>query len=84
MTTVSAAEFQRKFGRYQDTALTRPVTITQHGRDRLVLMSVDEYRRLKRRARESLLASELSDKDVQAIADATVPDGYEDLDREIE
>src|SRR5947209_606372 len=48
MITVTAAEFQRHFGRYQDEALTQPVAITRNGRERLVMMSVDEYRELNR------------------------------------
>ena len=46
MITVSSVEFQRNFGRYQDVALTEPVAVTRNGRDRLVLLSVDEYHRL--------------------------------------
>ena len=56
MITVTAAEFQRHFGRYQDEALTQPVAITRNGRERLVMLSADEYRRLKRRGREMLRA----------------------------
>ena len=52
MLTVTAAEFQRHFGRYQDEALTQPVAITRNGRERLVMISADEYCKLRRRARE--------------------------------
>jgi prevent-host-death family protein len=45
MMTVSTAEFQRHFGRYQDAALARPVAITRNGRERLVVLSTEEYRR---------------------------------------
>jgi len=48
MITVTAAEFRRHFGRYQDVALTQPVAITNEGRERVVMISADEYRRLKR------------------------------------
>jgi prevent-host-death family protein len=47
---VSSAEFQRNLGLYQDKALAEPVTITKNGRERLVLLSVDEYHRLKDQA----------------------------------
>jgi len=50
MLTVTAAEFQKHFGRYQDEALTKPVRITRNGRARLVMISADEYERLARRA----------------------------------
>ena len=45
------AEFQRAFGPLSDKAAREPLTITKHGRDHLVLMSADEYARLKRRDR---------------------------------
>jgi prevent-host-death family protein len=51
MSIVTSAEFQRNFGLYQDKALAEPVVITKNGRERLVLVSVEEYRRLKRRDR---------------------------------
>lgn len=47
MSVISSAEFQRNLGLYQDKALAEPVTITKNGRERLVLLSVDEYQRLK-------------------------------------
>jgi prevent-host-death family protein len=46
MLTVTAAEFQRHFGRYLDEALIQPVTITRNGQARLVMISVEEYERL--------------------------------------
>ena len=42
MLMVSAAEFQRNFGRYQDEALKQPLSITRNGRDRLVVLAVEE------------------------------------------
>jgi PHD/YefM family antitoxin component YafN of YafNO toxin-antitoxin module len=48
MTTVNSAVFQRDPGPYQEAALREPVTITAAGQDRLVLLSAEEYRRLKR------------------------------------
>ena len=48
---VAANEFQNQVGRYTDMALTRPIMITRHGRDRTVVISAEEYARLKRRDR---------------------------------
>ena len=70
--TVSAAEFQRNIGRYQDIALTRPVAITKNGRERTILISADEYNRLKQRDRKVILAGELTEKDVKAIQAAEI------------
>lgn len=47
MARVTATEFQQSVGNYSDTAMREPVIITSHNRDRLVLMSVEEYQRLK-------------------------------------
>ena len=81
---VPAAEFQRNIGTYQDRALTEPVFVTRNGRERTVLLSVDEYRRLKRRDREALAVEQLSDADLDAIAAARVPAEFGHLDAELE
>lgn len=46
MKKVSAAEFKRKTGAYQDMALSEPVMITKHDRPTLVLLSYAEYQKL--------------------------------------
>ena len=46
MTRVSATEFKNNIGAFSDAAMSEPVIITSHQRDRLVLMSAEEYRRL--------------------------------------
>lgn len=84
MITVTAAEFQRHFGRYQDDALTQPVAITRNGRERLVVISADEYRRLKRLDREVLRAGELSDADLAVIAGTEMDPRHAHLDKELE
>ena len=43
MRHVTTAELIRSFGTYSDIALSEPVVITKNGRERLVLLSVDEY-----------------------------------------
>ncbi|BCW87582.1 hypothetical protein sos41_07120 [Alphaproteobacteria bacterium SO-S41] len=45
--TVSAAEIIRNFGFWQQQALTKPLTITHHGRARVMLVSRDEYERMR-------------------------------------
>jgi len=81
--TVSAAEFHRNVGLYQHIALTKPVTITKNGREQTVLLSAQEYARLKRRDRRVIAAGELSDRQVGAIRNARIPDRFADLDKEI-
>jgi len=64
---VSAAEFQRNIGRYTDAAMTQPVVMTRNGRERTVTLSIEEYRRLKRRDRQVLSIDDLTEEDVAAI-----------------
>lgn len=80
---VLTAEFLKDFGRLADLALSEPVTITKHGRDRLVMVSAAEYERLRRRARQVLLSAELSDEVIAQIAKAEVPAEHAHLDAEL-
>lgn len=47
MAKVTAAEFQKNFGRYRDIAQREAVAITNHGRESVVLISADEYARFR-------------------------------------
>jgi prevent-host-death family protein len=46
MTEYSTSDLSRKSGDIIAAALRRPVTITQRNKPRLVLMSIEDYRRL--------------------------------------
>lgn len=81
---VSAAEFQRNIGKYQDIALTKPVAITKNGRERTVLLSAEEYARLRRRDRRVLAAEELSEQQIDAVRKARVPEHFAELDKELQ
>jgi prevent-host-death family protein len=81
--TVSAAEFHRNIGVYQDMALTKPVAITKNGRERTVLLSAEEFHRLKRRDRRVIAAGDLSERQIEAIRNAKVPDQFAHLDDEL-
>jgi hypothetical protein len=54
------------------------------GWERRIVVSADEYRRLKRRAREVLPVEALSDADLEAIARTEMAPRYKHLDRELE
>jgi prevent-host-death family protein len=64
---VSAADFQRNIGRYQDMALRQPVAVTRNGRESTVLISTEEYARLKRRDRQVLGLDDFTDADIAAL-----------------
>ncbi|WP_298274726.1 type II toxin-antitoxin system prevent-host-death family antitoxin [uncultured Bradyrhizobium sp.] len=50
MTEYSTSDLSRKSGDIIAEALRRPVTITQRNKPRLVLLSIEDYRRLVSRA----------------------------------
>jgi PHD/YefM family antitoxin component YafN of YafNO toxin-antitoxin module len=80
---VSTADFIKQFGTFSDRALSEPVTITKNGRDRLVLLSAEEYARLKRRDRRVIAAEDLTDDEIDLIAKAEVPAEFAELDSEL-
>lgn len=61
MKSVSAAEFKKKTGTYQDMALSEPVMITKHERPALVLMSYAEYQKLSGHIRKAAPPAEMGD-----------------------
>jgi len=83
MTRVTASEFQKTFGALSDKALREPVAITKQGRDHLVVMSAEEYARLKRRDRQVFAAGELPDEWLEAVENSTMDPKYDYLDAEL-
>lgn len=73
MITITSVEFQRNFGRYQDEALKEPVAITRNGLERIVVLSADEYHRLKKRDRKVMSLDDFTEADMQAIMSAEPP-----------
>lgn len=75
MVTITAAELQKQFGRYRDIALREPVSVTHHGRESLVILSADEYKRLKSYDdRQAIYPWELPDDAVEALDKAEIPE----------
>jgi PHD/YefM family antitoxin component YafN of YafNO toxin-antitoxin module len=81
---VSTEEFIKDFSSFAARALTEPVIITQNGGDQLVVLSVEEYWRLKRRDRKVYRAEDIPDELVTAIASAEAPPESWAVEREIE
>jgi prevent-host-death family protein len=73
MQTTTSAEFHRKIGYYQDRALVEPIMVTRNGRNRVVLISADEYQRLIKLDRVSQAVAEDSDQEPRVIAAAAAP-----------
>ena len=84
MRRVTATDFQKKIGLYQDMALTEPLAITRNGHEKIVVLSAEEYHRLKRRDREVLRVEDLTAEDLEAIAAAKPPAEAASFDQEVE
>ncbi len=82
--TVSAGDFLKAYGRISDAAMREPVSITNHGRERLVLLSADEYRRLKANDRQPLYPWEMGEDDLKALTLAEPPSAARAFDHEVE
>ncbi len=80
---VTATEFQSAVGRFSDKALSEPVTITKQGRDHLVLLSAEEYARLRRNDRSVGLAGDISDEMLTAVMAAQAPEAASAFDHEV-
>lgn len=84
MAKVSAAEFQKNFGKYRDLAQREAVAVTAHGRESVVLISADEYHRF--RALDSRIAQyvwEMPEAEIAALAAAEAPAEAEAFNHEI-
>ena len=82
--TLSASEFQARVGEALDRSLKQPVLITKHGRPRNVVLSYDEYERLRARDRRAVRAEDLTDEDIAALEAGEMGPGYEHLDAEFQ
>lgn len=70
MDTVTASEFQKNFGRYQAQAQRGAVKVTSHGRDSVVLISAEDYERLRSlEDRVALSVADMPDDLAQAMDD---------------
>jgi prevent-host-death family protein len=85
MPKVTAAQFQKQFGTYSETAQRTPVTITKHGRDSLVVLSASAYERLKSfDTREAYSVFDLPDDIAEALLNATAPEWTAKYDHEMD
>jgi prevent-host-death family protein len=85
MAKVSSAELQRKFGTYSEIAQREPVTITNHGRDSLVLISISDYERLKSfDTRRAYYVHEAPEEFVRALEVAKAPEWTKMYNHEVD
>lgn len=82
--TVPAKDVASRFGFYTDEAMLRPVGIQRHGVTRVVMLSLNEYERLKRRDRQAIRTEDLDEEWVEALKHVEIPQKAHDLDRRMD
>lgn len=80
---VSARDVASRFGYYTDEAMQRPVGVQRHGRTRIVMLSLKEYERLKRRDREVVRTEDLDEETLEAILTAEPGERSKDAGRRL-
>jgi PHD/YefM family antitoxin component YafN of YafNO toxin-antitoxin module len=82
---VSSSEFLKSYGALSRRAQREPVTITNHGQDSLVLISADEFKRLKALdTRKAYYPWELPEDLKQALMEAEPPAWTAQYNHELE
>jgi prevent-host-death family protein len=73
MPVVNATDFQKRIGEFSDIARREPVTVTRHGRTSLVLLSAEDYQRLKQieaRSTKAIRTTDLAKETIAAMMEA--------------
>lgn len=61
MAEIPAAEVQKNFGAFREIAEREPVVVTRYNKPSVVILSADEYARLKRRDKRAMASEDLPD-----------------------
>jgi prevent-host-death family protein len=65
--TATAGEIARRFSHFSDEALKHPVVVTKNGRPRNVILSFEDYERLRRLDSQAYMIEDLPDHLASAI-----------------
>lgn len=85
MERITSTVFQRDLGRTMSQAKRSPITITNHGRDELVILEASEFERLKQLdERQSYFAWEMSKEQLDALENAQPSEDAEALNHLME
>ena len=84
MREIGSREFTENPVETMNDARYEPVVITEDGKRRLVIMSIEVFDSMRRGSRRVLHVSEMAEEDVKEIADSKMPEGLEHLDKELD
>lgn len=81
---VSSGELLLNYETLSDKARTEPIFISEGGEGRLVLISEEEYERLKRRDRRVVLTKDLTDEELERVARSEMSAHHDHLNAELD
>ena len=82
MKKVTTDEFQKEFAAYKDNAHREAVVITSHGQDDVVLISADEYKRLRQLDQQAVYVHELPEAVINEFGTVPIPEETHKFDDE--
>ena len=82
MKRVTTDEFQKEVASYKAKAHREAVVITSHGEDDVVLISVDEYKRLRQLDQQAVYAHELPEAVIDELGTVPIPEETHKFDDE--
>ncbi len=82
MPKVSSADVQKDFGQFEAMAETEPVFVMQSNKASVVIVSAEEYARLKRRDKRAMATEELPGWIIDQIAGSEMDPKYDRLDED--
>jgi PHD/YefM family antitoxin component YafN of YafNO toxin-antitoxin module len=83
MDEMTADEFKQNLASLLNEDWFPPIGITRNGERRMVVIPDDVFREIYRASRKVVHVSEMSEQDLQEIAESKMPDGFEHLDEEL-
>lgn len=82
MLKVSSADVQKNFSAYRAAAENEPVQVSHYNKPSVVIISAEEYGRLKARDKISMATEELPEWLVDQIAGSSMDAKYDRLDQD--
>jgi prevent-host-death family protein len=73
MQSITAAEIQKNFGQFRETALSEDIVVTSHGKPSVAIISYSEYQRLKELDRRILRLENMTQEQVDEMLEAEIP-----------
>ena len=81
MRQVRSADVQKNFGEYRVVAESEPVHVMHYNKPSVVIISAEEYNRLKARDKTSVATEDLPEWLIEQIASSEMDSKFDHLDR---